>query len=86
MTSNNERATEDVRDLKQQNGNYQAHIIKNEAILTKQTAQLKDLQNKAETIKKDSQRLKEENEVLLKQNASLVIDVQNGIQDPLKKL
>ena len=86
VTDTSARATEDVKDLKQQNENYRSHIVKNETILTKQTAQLKDFKNKAETSKKDAERLKEENEVLLKQNATLVLDVQNGIQDPLKKL
>ena len=60
--------------------------MKNEAVLTKQTNELKELKKVTETSKNNADRLKEENEVLLKQNQSLVQDLQNNIQDPLKKL
>ena len=43
-------------------------MVKNESIMNAQTTELKELQKKAETSKNNADRLKEENEVLLKQN------------------
>jgi len=54
-------------------------------VLGLQTAELKELQKKTETSKNNATRLREENEVLLKQNQSLVQDIANNIQDPLKR-
>ena len=58
--------------LKKSNEGYRNSIVKNEAVLAQSTLELKELKKKAETSKKDADRLKEENEVLLKQNQSLV--------------
>lgn len=68
------------------NENYRQVIVKNEAVLTKQSQELQELKKITETSRKDADRSKEENEVLLKQNQSLVQDLANQIQDPLKKL
>ena len=72
--------------MKQSNENYRNVVVKNEAVLTQQTGELKDLKKRTETTKKEADRLKEENEILIKQNQSLVQDLANNIQDPVKKL
>jgi len=72
-------ASQDVDMLRKANDSYREVIVRNEAVLTKQNAELKELKKITETSKNNADRLKEENEVLLKQNANLVSDLQNNI-------
>ena len=86
LTSKQNLTSDDNGMLKQANENYRKVIVKNEAVLVKQTNELKDLKKITESSRNDADRLKEENEVLLKQNLSLTQDIKDQIQDPLKKL
>ena len=52
--------------LKRSNENYRNVVVKNEAVLAQQTQELKDMKKKSETIKKDADRIKEENEIVKK--------------------
>ena len=72
---------EDNAMLKKSNEDWRNVLVKNEAIMTQQTSELKELQKKAETSKNNADRLREENEVLLKQNQTLVSDLQGKIDD-----
>ena len=63
---------QDNDELKKSNELYRIALVKNESVLAQQTQELKELKKKAETSKKDADRTKEENGVLLKQNQSLV--------------
>ena len=66
VTQKEELAQESSNMLKKSNDNYRNAIVKNESLLTQQTKELMELRKQSETIKKDADRLKEENEVVLK--------------------
>lgn len=57
---------QDNDELKKSNELYRIALVKNESVLAQQTQELKELKKKAETSKKDADRTKEENGVLLK--------------------
>ena len=57
--------------LTKQNKGYREVLVKNEAVLKTQNTELKELQKRTEISKANLDRLKEENEVILKQNQAL---------------
>ena len=68
LTQKQNQSQEDNANLLKSNENYREAIVKNEAVLSKQTGELKEFKKITETSKNNADRLKEENEVLLKQN------------------
>ena len=66
LTTQDQIAQGDNTMLKRSNENYRNVVVKNEAVLAQQSGELKDLKKRTETTKKEADRLKEENEILIK--------------------
>ena len=67
-----------------QNGKYRDTIVKNEGVLTSQTKELRDVRKRMEVTKATTDRLKDENAVLVKQNKKLVEEMQEMAEDDLR--
>ena len=70
--------------LEGQNAKYRDTIVKNEAVLTQNTKEMREAQKRMNVMKSTADRLKDENAVLVKTNKKQLEEMQEMAEDDLR--